>query len=169
MLKTLKYRLIFACLLLVFLYVGVNTLLTKPVDSSNTITVKLHLNSVIANKPGRGSLNYDLYVLDDNEHYKIAADYADCFDYNDFQGMVSRGQLVTMQIRKENGALLSDLKLIVSLSSNEIEYLSADCVNRQISEDKINLPIFFAIAVVLIYILLYYQERKELKKRKSVV
>ena len=100
MLKTVKFRLLFAFGVLVYLFISINVLLIKPVDSSSVITENLHLRSVTRILPQRGDLNYDLYVTENNEHYKVGADWADCFLYNDFISKVKPGQLIKLSIIK---------------------------------------------------------------------
>lgn len=167
MLKTLGFRLLFAFGVLVYLYISINVLLTERVNSSSVITENFHLRSVTWNRPQRGGVNYDLYVIENNEHYKIGAEWADCFYYNDFVSRVKPGQLIKLSIRKHNGFLSSDLKLVVSLTVDGQNYLDSDCVNRTSADEKIYLPVFGTLGLIVVYFLFYYQELKDSKTKRK--
>jgi hypothetical protein len=129
--------------------------------------LKLHLKEVSGNRPSRGSLNYDLYVTENNEHYKVGADWANCFSYDAFLNDVKPGQLITVGVRKDNGFFFPDLKLVVFLMANDQTYIGSECVNRTSSNDKRQLPVFGALGLVFIYFLFYYQESKDLEKNRK--
>ncbi|MES2062313.1 MAG: hypothetical protein V4456_10365 [Bacteroidota bacterium] len=167
MLKTTKFRFVFALAVLMYLFLSINTLLTKSIDSTSVDFINLHLKEVSGNRPSRGSLNYDLYVTESNEHYKIGADWASCFSYDTFFNNVKPGQPIKVGVRKDNGFFSSDLKLVVFLSANNQTYLGSGCVNRTSSDDKIQIPIFGALGLVFIYILFYYQELKDVGKNSK--
>jgi hypothetical protein len=167
MLKTVKFRLLFAFGVLVYLFVSVNVLLVKPVDNSNVITENLHLRRVSWNRPSRGSLNYDLYVIENNEHYKIGADCADCFYYSDFINKIGFGDPIKLGIRKDNGFFAKDLKFIVSIDAKDSNYLDSTCVNKEAADEKAYLLVFGVLGLIVIYILFYFQEMKDLKRRRE--
>jgi hypothetical protein len=169
MLKTVKFRLLFAFGVLAYLFISINVLLVKPVDSSSVITENLHLRRVSWNRPSRGSLNYDLYVIENNEHYKIGADCADCFYYSDFINKIGVGDPIKLGIRKDNGFFAKDLKLIVSIDAKDSNYLDTTCVNKEAADEKAYLPFFGALGLIVIYGLLYYQELKDAKTKGKVV
>jgi hypothetical protein len=168
MLKTVKFRILFAILLFTFLVICIDTLLTPPVDNTSINIVNLHLKEVSGNKPSRGSLNYDLYVTENYEHYKIGADQADCFAYDAFIDNVKPGQLITVGVRKDNGFFkASDLKLVVLLMANGQTYLRSQCVNKSLSNDKKNIPIFGILGLAFIYFIFSHQESKDLEKKRK--
>lgn len=168
MLKTVKFRLLFAFGVLVYLFISINVLLIKPVDSSSVITENLHLRSVTRILPQRGDLNYDLYVTENNEHYKVGADWAGCFLYNDFISKVKPGQLIKLSIKRHNGLLSSDLKLVVSMVVDGQNYLDSNCVNQENLHEQIYVPIVGIFCLIVIYCLFYNQELKDSKiKRKK--
>jgi hypothetical protein len=167
MLKTLKFQILFAVFLILHVLICISVLQTPPVDETNTTIANLHLRAVSLNKPARGSLNYDFYVLENNGHYKISAEWADCFYYNDFMNKVKPGQLIQARIKKQNGFLSSDLRLVVSLTANGQNYLDGDCVNKELAEEKIDLPVYGTLGLMVIYTLLYYHEWRNAKKKRG--
>lgn len=168
MLKTLKFRLLFSLLFVVFSIMLIDTLLTPPVDYSNIKVANLHLKAISENKPSRGSLNYDLYVIENNAHYKIGADFADCFSYDAFINDVKPGQTITIGVRKDNGFFrASDLRLVVLLMFNGDAYLRSECVNKTLSNNKKTIPLFSILILTFIYFIFSYQESRDLEKKKK--
>ena len=168
MLRTIKFRMLFALLLAGFFIISVDTLLTQPVDNTNINVVTLHFRAISENRPSRGSLNYDLYVIENNQHYKIGADVADCFSYDAFHNDVKPGQLIKIGVRKDNGFFrASDMKLVVLLMIDDQTYLRSQCVNKTLSNDKTNNPLIGIFSLAFIYFMLKYQEEKDSEKSKK--
>lgn len=167
-LQTKLYRIIFIVVATVGLYMLINVLLESPVTNANVIVKNLHLKNLVSQRPARGSLNYDLYVQENNNHYKIGADYADCFYYGDFSSKVIYGDVITVGVKKDNGMLsYSDLLLVVSLKAKNEEFLGFECVNEQIANNKKYGPLFGVGFLIIFYLMLLFREASDIKKRKK--
>ena len=141
------------------LYISINALFTKPVSPSNTTLVKGTYNS-IQREVYRGSVSYNLYLNENSEYYKINASNAECFAYTSFTNRVSSGQPISIYVN--NNTLLSQ-SFVVSVIANGQEYLSFDCINHQIADDKIKIPLM-SIGVLLVLVMIAYLK----SKKKSV-
>jgi hypothetical protein len=85
------------------------------------------------NLPSRGSLNYDLYIDEEQNFYKIGANYTDCFDYDAFKDKVKNGQEIEIGIKKHNSIIeFSDLRVVTSIIANGHDYFRVNCANEVI-------------------------------------
>jgi len=158
---SLKEKIV-ATMIVVFLLVStIGILSMENADEKNTKIILGHLFKINMDRPGRGSLNYDLYIKENNEHYKISANWADCFQYNDFVNEVKENQLIQIRIMKHNDFITnSDLRLVVALASNGQQYLNADCVNDSLQENKRLVPFFWLAAIIGAVIFWFTKKRK---------
>src|ERR1700744_5506038 len=90
-----------------WLCVSISVWRDKPVDSTNIIVLKRHFSAIFANRPSRGSLNYDLFTTYDNTSYKIGANFTDCFDYESFKNDVKVNDPIEINIKKEHSLIES--------------------------------------------------------------
>src|ERR1700739_794531 len=123
-------KIVLATAALCFSVVYFDMLLTGPVSLKNATKIIGHFNFLLKNRPARGDLNYDLYLVEDHKHYKIAASWADCFRYATFSNEVTRGQAIELLVRKHNGIMNNSLLLVVSIKAGNSVYLDPDCVNE---------------------------------------
>ncbi|MDO3628282.1 hypothetical protein [Mucilaginibacter sp. BT774] len=144
----LQEKFVIGTFLIAVFVLTIGILTTEKATVNNTRVITGHLARIYRSKPARGSLNYDLYIKENNEHYKISADCADCFNYEDFTGNVKENHLVQMRIMNKNSLITnSDLRLVVALSCNGHEYLNTNCVNENIDNNRWLVPISWIIAI----------------------
>lgn len=136
-----------------------DVLTTDLINNENVLIITGHFKTIYKLRPPRGSLNYELYIQENQNVYKIGADDADCFDYDSFIRETSSNQLIKISIRRKNSFLRnSDLLAVVAVESKGIRYLYPDCINENLENNKIKLPIL-AIGLMIIGFLFYKYKR----------
>ena len=126
----------------------------------------LHFKGINKNIGGRGSLNYDLYVQENDKHYKIGANWAGCFYYDNFINTIKPGSAIIVSVLKYNGLVTnSDLLQVIDIESNNVSYLSSGCASDSVENQKIIIPIvWLAVAGLTAY---YYFEIIRKKKKRG--
>ena len=163
----LKEKLVIGISLIALSVLTIGVLTTEKVAGNNTTIITGHLSRIYMSRPARGSLNYDLYIKENNEHYKISANWADCFNYEDFTGNVKENHLIQIRIMNKNDLITnSDLRLVVALSCNGREYLNTDCVNENIDNNKWLIPVSWITAITA-GIVFWDVKRRKLDKIKG--
>jgi hypothetical protein len=121
----------------------IDVLTTDIVDNNNIINVTGHYNTINRLLPSRGSLNYDLFIQENQRIYKIGADDAGCFSYDSFISEVSRNQIIKISIRKKNSLFKnSHLLWVVGIEANGNKYLDPECINENLKNNKVKMPLF---------------------------
>jgi len=141
-------KMLFAVVIIVLAVVLVGMLFTRPVDQQNTTKITGHFN-FIERKTAKGDVSYDLYITEDRKFYKISASWADCFHYDSFIKKIEQGQLIELWIRKDNGLILPNIRLVVSVKAGNESYLDPACVNKKIQNEKEIAPFLIAGALAL--------------------
>lgn len=163
----LKEKFVIGISLIALSILTIGILTTENATGKNTKVITGHLLRIYKSRPPRGSLNYDLYIEENNEHYKISANWADCFNYEDFIGNVKEDHLIQIRIMNKNDLITdSDLRLVVALSCNGRQYLNADCVNQNIDNNKWLIPISWTIAITA-GIVFWDVKKRKYKKHSS--
>jgi hypothetical protein len=138
----------------VLLIVAINYLITTPVDKENSTTVQAHFKSV-EKENYRNSISYSLFVQEAGQSYQITADWSGCFRYSAFQTEVKEGQLIQVTLKNHNGIRLSSTPLVVSIAANNINYMSADCVNLHISDSESQTPLI-CLGLIVFFLVYWY-------------
>ncbi|MFC0517136.1 hypothetical protein ACFFGT_23200 [Mucilaginibacter angelicae] len=124
--------------------------LTADFDGDNVVINALHLRAITKNTGGRGSLNYGLYVQENDKHYQIGANWADCFYYDTFVDNVKPGHVIRLSVLKTNGLIMNnDLLEVVNVDVDGVTYLSHDCARDSIENQKKILPFAWLLAIGL--------------------
>jgi hypothetical protein len=122
-------------------------LLRRPVTSANSKSINGHFKSILADTL-KGDVSYDVYIKEDPDVFKISADWSKCFEDVGFEQDVKVGQPI--QIFVKQGPEFSSARLLVGIKANGLDYLSAACINDDLRNEKIHIPLFFGIGAVLI-------------------
>jgi len=142
--------------------VSINMLFTKSVSSKNSIIIRGHFQSIIK-QVAKGENSYDIYIQENDKLYKISADYSGCFQHDNFRNAVSTGQLI--QISLCDNELLRK-PFVASLIVGNIDYISKDCINAKISDNKL-IPIgSFVFIVIMTLYLIYNKDDKAMRNRR---
>lgn len=131
------------------------------------VTVNVfHFKGINKHTGGRGSLNYDLYVQENDNNYVIGANWADCFYYDNFINNVKPGAAIKVSVLKHNGLIVDDdLLQIIDIESNGFSYLSLGCTNNSVKNQKNVIPIAW-IAVFGLVAFYYFRIIRKKTKRK---
>lgn len=111
---------------------------------------------MVANGRGGGAVSYDLYIIENENFYKIAAENSDCFYPGLFERDVKAGQSIKFWLKDS----FFSKPMIVRLVANKSEYFSFNCANTQIEKDRTEIPILIFIVTVLICGVIYKKEIK---------
>ena len=153
-------RIVFIFGLALVLTVSISAILTKPVGKSNTRLITAVYRG-ISKDIYRGSVSYDLYLEGNPGYYKITANNSACFAYTAFVNKVSHGQTISVYLN--NNTIISK-PFVVCVVANGEEYLSFDCVNQNIANDKIRIPLLSVGAFALIIIIVRIRNNRNQKK-----
>lgn len=152
--KGIRNRIIITVLAIAF---SLSPLFQSKVDKTTLPVIQVHFLKIslhrIKNVP-----SYEITFMESGALYVISDDWSECFDYDAFQAKVNKGQEVAICITRTNRllGLFSDLA-IVSMKANGIEYISGDCINRNIDKDKIWVPVGAILLIALLWGSLYYK------------
>lgn len=136
-----------------------DVLTTGLIDNKNVLVITGHFKAIYKLRPPRGSLNYELYIQENQNVYKIGADDADCFVYESFIRETSTNQPIKISIRQKNSFLRnSNLLFVVAVESKGITYLDPDCINENLKNNKIKIPIL-SVGLMIIGFLFYKYKR----------
>lgn len=125
--------------------------LTTDFNADNVVVNVLHLSAIKKNTGGRGSLNYDLYVQENDKHYKIGADWTDCFYYDIFVDNVKPGHVIRLSVLKTNGLIKNnDLLEVVGIQVDGVTYLNHDCVINSVKDQRKILPFAWLLVIGLV-------------------
>jgi len=138
---------------LIFLSASLICIFAEEVDDKNTILISgnySHLQKVVSNGRGGSSVSYNLYIEENKDFYKIGASNSDCFYPDAFENGVKEGQpikiwLITPWLTRP---------MIVRVAANNVNYLSFNCANKKIDEERQSGPFLcFMLATLLSYII----------------
>ena len=145
--------------------VSLQALLTKPVSKDNVKMVVGHFRNIEAKRASRGSLYYELFIQEDNNTYRVIADWTNCFAFEKFVKEVGADQFVKISIRDNNGFLSSsDHYIVTSIIANDRNYMDVNCINKRIIDGKFEMAAF-AIAMLIIAFLVFQYEKENRKKK----
>lgn len=165
-LKNIDFRKIgVIVLVIIMISISVSFILTKPVDKNNTTLITGHykgITQVTSKGRGGGSVSYNLYITENVDFYKVAADNSDCLDYGSFGNSLKEGQPIQIYLQDS----FFRRSMIVCMISNNIQYISFDCANQQIDKERIMMPIICLIITVLLIGAIYKKEIKRYLKTR---
>lgn len=134
-------------------------------DFTNVNVNVFHFKYVNKHTGGRGSLNYNLYVQENDNSYVIGANWADCFYYDDFINNVKPGAAIKVSVLKHNGLIADDdLLQAVDIESNGFSYLSLDCTNDSVKNQRNVIPVAWLAVFGLSGFYYFRTIRKKAKK-----
>jgi hypothetical protein len=121
----------------IFVIVEIAILTEQKANNSNTTIITGHFKKIIKGVY-RGSVSYDLYIEENSDPYKIAADYIDCFDYQNFIKDISYGEIINL-----NNSKISFFRksFVTEIYTDKYHYLNVSCANNHIQSDKTLVPI----------------------------
>jgi len=155
-------RIAFVLGFVLVLTVSLSAILTKPVSKSNTTLITAVYRGV-SKKVYKGSTSYDLY-LEDNPPYRIGDGNSACFVYAAFKNKVSPGQTISVYV---NNNTVITKPFIVSIVAGGQEYLSFDCINRRIANNKIMIPLLSTMAFILVIVAVRFRDKKNQKRNQN--
>jgi hypothetical protein len=144
--------------IMVALYIVVGCLLTETPNAENTTLIKGHFK-YIQKIVAKGDASYDLYIHENQDYFKIKADWANCFSYESFKDEVQEGQPIELLIKRDNSWISFTKPSIIAVSVNGNDYLYQSCVVQNINHDKILIPSIFGGALLLYGFYLLYKKR----------
>lgn len=151
---------------LVILWALADTYMTRKVDLKNSAKIEAHfLEFEKLRIEGKISYSYNFYTEENDDLYKITADYTDCFEIDDFFQNVKKGDLIVIYIDKNSGLKNPNLKSIVGIVVKGKSYIDVNCINDKIEEKKIYMPLIFSILPIIL-IISFIQKRKKAEKEK---
>lgn len=155
-------RIAFVFGLILVLTVSISAMLTNPVSKSNTNLITAVYRG-ISQKVYKGSTSYDLY-LEGNPAYRIGDANSECFAYTTFKNKVIQGQSISVYV---NSNTLISKPFIVSIVADGQEYLSFDCINQHLANNKIKLPLLSAGAFILAILAIRFRDKKNQKRNAN--
>lgn len=134
----------------------------RKVDFKNSTKIEAHFKEFEKVKiEGKISYSYNFYTDENEEFYKIAADYTDCFEVDRFYQNVKNGDKITIYIDKDNGLKNPNLKSAVGIIVKGKNYIDVNCINNKITENKIFIPMIFSIFPIILIISYIQKKRKK--------
>lgn len=130
--------------------VAINCLLAQSINTQNITTVKGRFN-VIKVGVTRGDTSYNLYINENDNNYKIIADWSGCFQYSYFLNEVKQGDEITISFKNGNVFDLFKIIKVVSVVANNKTFMNMDCVNLHIEDDRTKIPLFCLAAIVFMW------------------
>lgn len=141
----------------------IDTLIIEPVSNQNSILITGHFKRIEKFKlKSKLSISYNIFIQENLEYYKILPDWTNCFEYNKFEDEIKEGQLINIYIRKNNGLRSNDIPVIVSLVANNKDYLSQNCINKEIRDSKFKIPMILIGGLLLIAGLVYIEKKQSI-------
>ena len=142
--------------------------ITQKIDIKNTTELEIHFKEIVKQKiQGKVSYSYDIYNEDNEEVYKIGADYTGCFELDNFLQNVKKDDLIKIYLNKNNGLKKPNLKSVVGIVANGKNYIDLNCINEKIESNKIYIPLIFCILPVIFIISIIYNRRKNRKEKTN--
>jgi hypothetical protein len=145
--------------------ISIGAICTKSVNESNTTLVSGTFNSIeqhIGTGRASGSIYYSLFV--DNTYYPIGADNSDCFSYDMFQNEVRPGQPIKIYVNDQHQHWFSGTPVIVAIMADNTTYLSFDCVNNEIGNERVWIPLYCIGLFLVVVGYNYLRRNKPFKK-----
>jgi hypothetical protein len=154
---------------LVIFWALADTYMTRKVDLKNSTKIEAHFKEFEKLRiEGKISYSYNFFIEENDDLYKIAADYTDCFEVDDFFQNVKKGDLIIIYIDKNSGLKNPNLKSIVGIVVKGKNYVNDSCINDKIEEKKIYMPLIFSILpIILIISFIYKKVKKQRKKNRT--
>jgi len=140
--------------------------ITPDVTVKNTTLINGHF-LFIKKDVHKGDVSYDLYIKENEESYKISADGSHCFLYGSFVTEIKDGQPVQLYLNRRVPFFSIRKPMIVRIVANDYEYLSFDCTNDEIADEKIKMPLMCLLLEIIVGCLIYKKKIKELLKEKT--
>jgi hypothetical protein len=151
---------------LVILWAIADSFMTRKVDLNNSIKIEVHFKEFEKLRiEGKISYSYNFYIEENDDLYKIVADYTGCFEIDNFFQNIKEGDLIIIYIDKNKGLKNPNLKSIVGIVGKGKNYIDVNCVNDEIEEKKIYMPLIFSILPIIL-IISFIQKRKKTEKEK---
>ena len=138
---------------------AIDCLLTQPASEQNITTVKGHFKAIDVGAV-RGDTSYDLYINENQTNYKISADWSGCFQHKEFADSVKQGDEITVSFKTNRFLGLFNNIRVVSLVAGNNTFMSADCVNYKIEDDRFKIPLMYFALIVFMWGYWFLRNRK---------
>jgi hypothetical protein len=146
----------------VWLFISVNVWLTKAINQANIELINGHFKKIEKEQHAKESLHYDLMIQENNNSYRISADWTDCFQYSGFIKDVKENTPIKISIGNDNGIFkFSNVPMVVSLVVDGREYLNRDCINNDIKNKKTEIPLFSIAAIIIGFAVYKYKQNNK--------
>lgn len=152
--ETIK-KIIGLFIIVILLLLTIDILLLQPIPSKNNTLIKGTFTGIKENIY-KGDHSYRIYILENNQHFVIPADWSQCFYYDDFKNSVKPGEAIQITLINE----LFRSPEVASLKVSGSNYLSSDCINEEIHDEKIKIPLFSLGLAICIGLYLKYGKTK---------
>ncbi|TWJ04573.1 hypothetical protein JN11_00285 [Mucilaginibacter frigoritolerans] len=130
--------------------VAIDCLLTQPANEQNITTVKGHFKAIEVGV-AKGDTSYCLYINENQTNYKISADWSGCFQYHNFINNVKQGDELTVSFKIEHFLGLFNSIRAVSVVAGDNTFMSVDCVNFKIEDNRFKMPLMCLLVIAFIW------------------
>lgn len=130
--------------------IAIDCLLTQPASEQNITTVKGHFKAISVDVT-KGDTSYDLYLNENQTNYKISADWSGCFKHGDFVNNVKQGDEIAVSFKIERFLGLFNSTRVVSVVAGDNTFMSADCVNFRIEDNRFKMPLICLVLIAFIW------------------
>lgn len=122
--------------------------------STNTSLVKGAFRYIKENEY-KGDYSYAIYLGENGQYYVVPADWSKCFNYEDFKNTVKPGQDIQIGLTKN----WIRRPMVASITLNGSDYLSQNCVDNDIHDNKIIVPLM-CLGLIIVGLLFYFEKTK---------
>jgi hypothetical protein len=130
--------------------IALDCLLTEPASEQNITTVKVHFKAINVDAV-RGDTSYNLYINENANNYKIIADWSGCFQYNNFNDSIKQGDEIAVSFKTDRFLGLSNTFKVVCLVAGNNTFMSADCVNYRIEDNRFKIPLICLLLIAFMW------------------
>ena len=139
------------------LLISISTLFASHVSSQNSTYISGHFRS-LRKDVTKGDVSYALFLTENNDEYRISAEWEHCFSAESFLEEVKPGQPVQLYLTKS----MFFVPTVTDLASEGVNYLGMDCVNNNIDENRVKMPLMF-IGISIFAIVLFAARKAKLR------
>jgi hypothetical protein len=143
-------KIAFVFITVIISLVAIDCLLTQPANTQNTTIVKGHFKKIDINVY-KGDTSYNLYINENQTNYKIAAGWTDCFQFSYFVNQVNQGDNITVSFKTDSFLGLFKRIRTVSIVAGNNTFMSADCVNYRIEDNRFKMPLICLVLIGFIW------------------
>jgi hypothetical protein len=129
---------------LLLVWFAIVALIAPKQDGNNTTVINghfYHIEKGVGTGRASGCIWYDLYLQESQQYYRISADNSECFSYDSLQNNIKAGDPIQLYISKPIPFFSIVGSMVVSVKSNNQEYLSFSCINEKIEDERVGIPL----------------------------